>query len=115
MAETKNPQPKINWDEEKKDFGKKAFAQALYFMEKDNEMISHFAIITGALANYLKENPDELIKLTRSTESAKGVTNDEITLEGSGFGSGLLDLIKEGLLGDKQFILEMIKELINKI
>ena len=115
MAETKNLQPKINWDEEKKEFGKKAFAQALYFMEKDNEMISHFAIITGALANYLKENPDELIKLAKATEGVKGATGDEIVLEGSGFGSDLLDLIKEILLGDKQFILEMIKELINKI
>jgi len=115
MAEIKNPSPKINWDEEKKEFGRKAFAQALYFMEKDNEMISHFAIITGTLASYLKENPDELIKLAKATENVKGGTSDDIVLEGSGFGSDLLDLIKEILLGDKQFILEMIKELINKI
>ncbi|MCX6316490.1 MAG: hypothetical protein NTW29_04320 [Bacteroidetes bacterium] len=112
MTDSKNNPGKKSWEEEKKDFAKKAFAEALDFMKKDNEMIGHFTIITASLSNYIKENPEEISRLIKPSVSGESVSDDPAVVAGGDFGSEVIGLIRDVLLGDKEFILNMVKDLL---
>ncbi|MCA0236050.1 MAG: hypothetical protein LCH81_06675 [Bacteroidetes bacterium] len=75
--------PKPTWDEEKKEFARQVFAQALIFMERDNELVGHCTVFTGTVARYIQENPDFISKLSSSGSSTVRMAKNEGGLEGA--------------------------------
>lgn len=80
--EVKTDNLRPTWDEEKKEFARQVFAQALIFMERDNELVGHCTIFTGTVAKYIKENPDFLAKLSTSN-TGTSISRSESGLEGA--------------------------------
>ena len=95
---------------ERLQFSRKTFEQALIFMEHDNKMIEHFAQITGAVAEFARQHPGEL--LLRSTAAqGDGASAGATALAKDGFWGELWGLIKDVMTGDKRFFIDLIKEL----
>ena len=110
----KDENPKISWDEEKKEFARQVFAQARIFMERDNEMIGHFTVFTGTVSNYIKENPDFLNKIQNSSEGFSGGSS---TRDGRNFWDDLqhiidaFEQITSIVREDKKFFAELLGQI----
>lgn len=98
---------------EKIAFARQALAEAQKFMVLDNEIIKNLAQITAALAKYTEAHPDRIFSDSRTGGLGADVKPGD--LAGGDFGSDVVGLIKDILLGDKDFILGLIKEIFSKL
>jgi len=115
MAEPNSPPGKgshedvrTQWEADKIDFGRHALAHARRFMELDNAIVQSLSTVAAAAAKYAEAHPERVF--TPVKETTQGVNPGDIA--GGDFGSDLLDLIKEIVVKDKQFFLDLIKSLL---
>lgn len=97
----------------KTEFARQVLAQALEFMRKDNEVIGHFARVTSSLSSFVDENPQRFWSDQIGADlEAKALINQNggVALPQGVFGD-LFDLIKQVILEDKKFFLELIKDI----
>lgn len=112
QASTKKEQ-REQWEAEKIDFARQVLAQALEFMRKDNEVIGHFAQVTNSLSSFVDENPQRFWsdQIGADIEAKAAINqNGGVVLPQGVFGD-LFDLIKQVILEDKKFFLELIKDI----
>lgn len=95
---------------EKIAFARSALAEAQRFMVLDNAIILSLAQISAALAKYAEIHPERVFSDARP--AGLGADLKVGDLAGGDFGSDLLGLIRDILLGDKEFILNLVKEIL---
>lgn len=97
-----------DFEEVKREFSRQALQEALTFMRRDNDVVASLASITDTLARYVESNPRAAMELAQTTDAAATGAALEAR-EGRNFFQCLKDLI----LGDKEFIRDIIKCILN--
>lgn len=88
-------------------FEKVFFEEAAQFLKHDNQMALHMNEIVGALAGYLKENPEKSILLFQYGGLTRNSNEGEVNTQTIDFDK-LLEKIVDFFLGDKDFFFKLI-------
>ncbi len=104
MTETDHPdRTSQDPEDERREFARLALQEALTFMRRDNEIVTNLASIMGTLARHVEDNPRAALEFALGGQ-AHTPPGAELSEASSG-GRNFWDF----LLGDKEFILDLIK------
>ncbi len=88
-------------------FAQQALKEVQFFMEKDNQMISHFEEIIRKIKDDMKTDPDRFYRL--SGLHSKDVS--DINMSGGDIFTDLFGLIKDVVVKDKDLVVRIIEKI----